>query len=178
MTPLKQFVALDKKSHDRKSFDCANPDLNRFLAQNAMRGMQARVNFTWVLPARGTVKGKPKPICAYYTISMCHVERTILPDNIARTMPRYPLPTFILAQLAVDKSCQGQGLGDVTLINALRRCAQLSQKGQVPAVAVIIDVVDENAMAFYRRLPDFELLANQTASLPRLYLPMKTVEPL
>jgi GNAT superfamily N-acetyltransferase len=178
MKPLKQFVALDRKQHVRKSFDCGNNDLNRFLLENAARGMQARVNYTWVLPAASVAKSKPKPICAYYTISVCHVERDILPAKIAKFLPRYPLPTFILAQLAVDKRCRNQGLGDVTLINALRRCAQLGQKGQVPGIAVILDVVDDKAMAFYRRLPDFELLVDESSTLPRLFLPIKAVEAL
>ncbi|MFT4926128.1 MAG: GNAT superfamily N-acetyltransferase [Phenylobacterium sp.] len=176
MKPLKQFVPLDKKQHDRKSFDCGNNELNRFLSQNAKRGMDARVNFTWVLPAAGIPKIRSKPICAYYTISVCHIERDILPDKIAKSLPRYPLPAFILAQLAVDKRCQGQGLGDVALVNALRRCVQLSQNGQVPGIAVILDVVDDNAMAFYRRLPDFELLDDNASMLPRLFLPIKVVE--
>ena len=178
MIPLKQFEPLDKKHHDRKNFDCGNTDLNRFLAQSAQRGMQSRVNFTWVLPAAGITKGHPKPVCAFYTISVCHIERELLPANLAKSLPRYPLPVFILAQLAVDKRCQGQGLGDVALINALRRCTQLSQKGQVPGVAVIVDVVDEGAMAFYRRLPDFELLRDNSSTLPRLFLPIKVVETL
>ena len=178
MKPLKQFVPLDKKFHDRKSFDCGNEQLNRFLSQNAKRGMDVRVNFTWVLPAAGIEKPHPKPICAYYTISVCHIERDTLPENIAKTLPRYPLPAFILAQLAVDKRCQGQGLGDVALSNALRRCAQLSKKGQVPSIAIIVDVIDDNAMAFYRRLPDFALLHDNTSQLPRLFLPMKVAESL
>ena len=178
MKPLKQFVALDKQQHERKSFDCGNNDLNRFLFENATRGMRARVNYTWVLPAASVAKSRAKPICAYYTISVCHVERDILPVKIAKTLPKYPLPVFILAQLAVDKRCQGQGLGDVTLINALRRCAQLSQKGQVPSIAVILDVVDDKAMEFYRRLPDFEVLLDESSTLPRLFLPIKVVEAL
>ena len=176
MKPLKQFVPLDKKLHDRKSFDCGNDELNRFLSQNAKRGMDARVNYTWVLPAAGIAKSQPKPICAFYTISVCHVERDTLPDSIAKTLPRYPLPAFILAQLSVDKRCQGQGLGDVAFINAIRRCVQLSNKGQVPSVAIIVDVIDDNAMAFYRRLPDFQLLDDNTSKLPRLFLPMKVAE--
>lgn len=85
------------------------------------------------------------------TLSVCHVERQTLPDELGKRYPNCPLPVFILAQLTVDKRCQGQKLGAVTLISALRRCAMLSQGGKVPAIAVMLDVLDADALHFYQR---------------------------
>jgi len=100
-----------------------------------------------------------------------------MPPDTAKRLPRYPLPVFVLAQLAVDSQCQKQGLGDIALINALRRCAQLSRKGQVPSIAVVVvDVLNNHAMRFYQHYPDFKPLnASPTHQQKRLFIPMKVI---
>lgn len=178
MRPLKQFVPLDKTLHDRAGFDCGKPELNAFIQRNAAQNMKAKLNYTWVLPAAGAPKGEKKPICAYYTLSVCHVERETLPDDLGKRYPNYPLPVFILAQLAADKRCQGQKLGSVTLISALRRCALLSQGGKVPAIAVILDVLDADALRFYQRFGSFRELKTGGGELLRLFIAMTVVEKL
>ncbi len=177
MRPLKRFVPLDGKRHDRASFDCGKAPINRFLRQSAGQGMRARVSYTWVLPAAGAEPDEQQSICAFYTLSIRHIEREELPADQARRYPRYPLPVFLIAQLGVDRRCQGQGLGSVALINALRRCARLSRNGKVPAIAVVLDALDDDALAFYRRFEGFDVLTPARGSAPaRLYIPMKTVE--
>lgn len=137
--------------------------------------MDVGVNYTWVLPAAGASKGEKKQICAWYTLSVAHIRHESLPPDSAKHLPHYPLPVFVLGQLAVDVRCQGQGLGDITLINALRRCTQLSQQGQIATIAVVIDVQNDSAMDFYRRYPDFKPLCQSDHSLPRLFIPMHVV---
>jgi len=175
LKPLHRFVALHKSLHDRASFDCGEDALNTFFHRYARQGMDVGVNYTWVLPAAGTPKGEKKQICAWYTLSIAHIRHESLPPESAKRLPHYPLPVFVLGQLAVDVRCQGQGLGDITLINALRRCTQLSQQGQVAAIAVVVDVLNDSAMGFYRRYPDFRPLCLSDHSLPRLFIPMHVV---
>ena len=176
MKPLRRFVPLHKTLHDRAFFDCGEDALNTFLHRYARQGMDVGVNYTWVLPAAGTAKGEKKKICAWYTLSIAHVRHENLPPDSAKHLPHYPLPVFVLGQLAVDVRCQKQGLGDVALINALRRCAQLGQRGQVASVAVVVDVLNDSAMNFYRRYPDFKSLCLSESSLPRLFIPMQVVK--
>jgi len=179
LKPLRRFVPLNKTRHDRASFDCGADALNTFFHRYAGQGMDAGVNYTWVLPAAGASKGEKKRICAWYTLSVAHLRRENLPREHVRHLPHYPLPVFVLSQLAVDVRCQGLGLGDVTLINALRRCARLSQRGKVPSVAVIVDVLNDDAMRFYRRYPDFKPLhPSGERALPRLFIPMRVVRQL
>ncbi len=137
--------------------------------------MDVGVNYTWVVPAAGTPKGEKKQICAWYTLNIAHIRHESLPPESAKHLPRYPLPVFVLAQLAVDMRCQGQGLGDATFINALRRCTQLSQQGQIAAIAVVVDVLNDRAMGFYRRYPDLKPLYLSDHALPRLFIPMHVV---
>lgn len=179
MRPLRLFKPLDAQAHDRDSFICGKSPLDEFLRQRARQGMEARVSHTWVLPAAGIAKTLKKPICAYYTLSLRHIERETLPNAIAKRMPRYPLPVFVIAQLAVNQLCQGQGLGSITLVNALRRCVRLSQSGQVPAIAVVLDVLDEEALNFYHRFEDFlELSTPVPGGLAQLFMPMRAIEKL
>ncbi|MEZ5535403.1 MAG: GNAT family N-acetyltransferase [Thiolinea sp.] len=152
--------------------------MNTFIQRNAAQNMKAKLNYTWVLPAAKIPRGEKKPVCAYYTLSICHVERQTLPDEPGKRYPNYPLPVFILARLAVDKRCQGQKLGSVTLISALRRCAILSQGGKVPAIAVILDVPDADALQFYQRFGGFRELKTSEGESSRLFIPMKVVEKL
>jgi len=141
--------------------------------------MDAGVNYTWVLPAAGASKDAKKQVCAWYTLSVAHIRHESLPHENVKHLPHYPLPVFVLGQLAVDVRCQGQGLGDVTLINALRRCARLSQQGQVPSIAVIVDVLNDDAMHFYQRYSDFKpLYPSNECTLPRLFIPMHVVRQL
>ena len=175
MQPLKRFVALDKSLHERNQFDCGKDSLNTFLQRTASQGMKAKLNFTWVLPASGISKGDKKPICAYYTLSVCHIERDSLSDDAMKRYPNYPLPVFIIAQLAVDKNCAGQKLGTASLINALRRCVKLSQDGKVAGIGVILDVLDEDALGFYQRFGGFRSLKSVDGSGERLFIPMKQI---
>jgi hypothetical protein len=111
LKPLKRFVPLDVKRHERRGFDCGKPQLNGFLQHNARRGMESRASYTWVLPAAGVSKGVLKPICAFYTLSLCHVFGRDLPEDLGKRLPRYPLPAFLIAQLAVERRCRGKAWG-------------------------------------------------------------------
>ena len=86
-------------------------------------------------------------------------------------MPHYPVPVFLLAQLAVHQEHQGAGLGAVTLAKALETFAGISQT--MPAYAVVVDCIDERAESFYRKY-DFEALGTNNGKV-RMFLPMNTV---
>ena len=64
-------------------------------------------------------------------------------------MPRYPLPTVLIARLAVDQRYQGQRLGSRLLGEALRLAVAASDT--VAARLVVVDAIDDQAAAFYRR---------------------------
>lgn len=74
------------------------------------------------LPTSSPLPDGRYPICAFYTIApstpstLC---REILPAAMAKKLPHYPIPVFLVAQLAVHKEYQGRGLGKATLINSL-----------------------------------------------------------
>ena len=167
----KEFVELDKTSHERKSFDCGKDELNNFLQTRAANHTKAGVSRTFLLPSKDNLPGGKTLICAFYTITGATIERSILPRSLAKKLPHYPVPVLLIGQLAVHTLCAGRGLGKITLIEALKRLAQINQ--HMPAYAVIVDCIDEEAEGFYRKYGFVELCRNNGRA--RMYLPMRTV---
>lgn len=166
MKPLKRFVSLEKKLHDRLTFNCGKPSLNQFIAQQASKHMKLGLSTTYVLPASGKNANGLKPIISYYTLSMGQIYRNSLPN--VNKFPHYPIPVIVLARLAVEQKVQSRGYGDITLIRAIRHSAAISNT--IPAYAMILDVKDEEAIRFYQRYPDFKSLTDNPR---RLFLPIQ-----
>lgn len=170
MRPASTFVELDKTYHDRKGFDCGTEQLNSFLQQFAARHRAAGINKTMVLPS----KGNGVDICAYYTLSHTEIGRQTLPKTIAKKLPHYLIPVMLIAQLAVSELAQGQGLGKVTLINALKHCYAINQ--HLPSNAVVVDALVQGVQGvqgFYEQY-GFQILDTEDDKI-RLFLPMGTV---
>jgi len=103
------FVELDKTIHDRVSFDCGEEELNTFFQTQAAKHMEVGVSRTMLLPASVPLPDGKYPICSFYTITPGSISRETLPEALAKKLPRYPVPVFILAQLAVHSEYHGQG---------------------------------------------------------------------
>lgn len=167
MTPSSQFVELDKAVHDRKSFDCGVEELNLFLQQFAAKHRAAGVSMTMVLPGNED----EAEICAYYTLSHTEINRQTLPKPVAKKLPYYPIPVILIAQLAVNRKVQGQGLGKITLIRALQHAGAINE--HLPSHAVVVDALDEQVMGFYEQF-GFTVL-DIYSHRKRLYMAMQTV---
>jgi len=165
------FVEVDSSQHDLKTFDCGKPVMNQFLAKYATQNMRAGVSRTWVLtdPAANDPPSKAK-IAAYFTLASNMVKREEIPTE--KTLPSYPLPVVLLARLAVDQQYQGQGLGEKTLITALRKSVELTSSG-LPAIGLILDVLDEDALSFYDK---YKMFSPFTDDPMRLYVPMSAIK--
>lgn len=174
MSYTRTFVDLDKLIYDRESFDCDEPELNNFIRTQATRLMDAGISKTMVLPASVSLPNGKTPICAFYSISPTSIKREDLPDNFAKKLPRYPIPVFLLAQLAVHKEFKGFGLGKVALVNALEYFYNIS--AHMPAYAVVVDCLNKNAESFYLKYGFQELCKYDERS--RLFIPMKQVSEL
>lgn len=143
------FTELSKATHDRNSFDCGEKELNLFLKTQASKHMKVGISKTLVLADTHTEINKKHPICAFYTIAPSSIKREFLPTNLAKKLPHYPVPVFLIAQLAINKEYQGKGLGKITLIKALNYLWQVNT--HMTAYAVVVDCLNSNVEAFYEK---------------------------
>jgi ribosomal protein S18 acetylase RimI-like enzyme len=162
-----RIVPLDS-SHDRAAFACGKAPLDLFLQRQARQEMKRLVSVTYVL-----VGAHAREIAGYYTLSATSVLLADLPDATARRLPRYPaVPATLLGRLAVATKYQRQRLGELLLMDALRRSADAGRS--IGSTAVVTDAKDEEAQRFYERYGFIPL-----NSVPqRLFLPMATVQQL
>lgn len=171
MSWQKEFIELNKLIHDRKSFDCGEKELNTFIQTQAAKYMQAGISKTNLLPASTPLPNGKFSICAFYTITPSTIRRAVLPENLAKKLPHYPVPVFLLAQLAVNNEYKGQGLGKITLIEALKSFKKISE--HMPAYAVIVDCLNEDAKNFYLQYGFSVLCAHNGRT--RMFLSMNTI---
>ena len=171
MSWSKEFIELDKKQHDRTSFDCGEPELNNFIQTQAAKHMQAGISRTMVLPALLPLPNQKLPICAFYSIAPSSICRDTLPAAMAKKLPKYPIPVFLLAQLAVHHVYHGNGLGKVSLVKALKYLWQVN--AHMRAYAIVVDCLSAEAESFYTKY-GFEVLCEHNGRV-RMFIPMKTV---
>jgi len=162
------FEPLQSKRHERLGFACGQESLDRYLRERASQDQKRNVASAFVLV------DPPSPqVVAYYTLSAYVVELGELDAKTAKRLPRYPhLPATLLGRLAVSRDRQGEGLGELVLMDALHRA--LLATAQVASMAVVAEALDEAAGAFYRRY-GFQQFQGHPL---KLYLPMQTIRQL
>jgi GNAT superfamily N-acetyltransferase len=166
-----EFVALDKTLHDRASFDCGEPAINTFIQTKAAKHMKAGISRTMVLPAFTPGSNGKYAICVFYTIAPSSIRRKILPEKLAKKLPYYPVPVFLIGQIGVLRHYQGQGLGKITLIKALEYLWEINQR--MSAYAVIVDCLNKETERFYWKYGFDKLFEAENKT--RMYIPMKTI---
>ena len=156
-----QFVIeLLGKQHKRENFDCGEQTLNEFLKKYARQNSEKGFGRTFVavLPGETDVLG-------YYTISSGSISFEIIPAKL----PRYPIPTVHLGRLATDVKLRGQGLGELLLIDALKRTTLAAS--ELGIYAVELYALTENAKNFYLKYGFVALKDDEK----HLYLPIDTL---
>lgn len=165
MTPSLHIRHLDPARHDRQAFDCGVAELNDYLVLRARKEIAAGVAACFV----ATEEENGEQIVGYYTLSAATIERTSLPEQQLKKLPRYPqLPATLVGRLAVSSDHRGRGFGARLLFSAMHR--SLDAATEVASIALVTDPKDESAAVFYRRF-GFEALTPQ-----RLFLPMQAVK--
>ncbi len=153
--------------HDRAAFSCGIQVLDDYLRKQAIQDLRKHVAVPFVLTSDGVA------IVGYYTLSQYAVQLDVIPPEVAKKLPKYPMvPTTLLGRLAVSIAFRGQGHGATLLMDALHR--SLSYSREIASAGVIVDAKDPAAAAFYRKygflgLPKIDR---------RFFLPMGTVEAL
>jgi GNAT superfamily N-acetyltransferase len=152
------------RSHDRSGFSCGKTSLDDFIRKLVTQYEKRDLGRTYV-----AVRPGESQVCGYYTLASAKIEFLSLPETVARKLPAHPVPTILLARLAVERSGQGQGLGEALLIDALHR--SLSLADMLGILAIEVDAIDIQAKSFYEKYGFVPLLDDGL----HLFLPIATL---
>ena len=161
-------IALLDKKHNRENFDCGNPILNNYLKTQAGQDIKRKLSACFVLSNNKEV------IQGYYTLSNHSIPLDVFPEKIQKKLPPSyrSIPATLLGRLAVDKNFQNKGIGKILLIDALKRCYEVSK--EMGSFAVVVDPIDKSAAMFYQKfdfisLPDSKKMFIAIQSLQQLF---------
>jgi GNAT superfamily N-acetyltransferase len=129
--------------HDRTAFSCGNESLNRYIRSQATQDIRRGIARVFV----ATTADWPERILAFFTLSAASVVAAELPPELAKRLPRHPIPAALIGRLAVDREFAGRGLGSILLADAVKKTAMASQT--LAVTVVVVDPVDDAARTFY-----------------------------
>jgi ribosomal protein S18 acetylase RimI-like enzyme len=130
------------EAHDVSGFASGNAELDGWLQRHGLAAQLMDSARTFLLTRTGRVVG-------YFSLTMGSVRRADAPARLVRGLPAYPVGVVLIARLAVDQRNQGQGLGALLLAEALRKAVAAGEAAA--ARLVVVDAVDDAAVAFYER---------------------------
>ncbi len=130
--------------HRVSGFDCEVEPLNVFLKRHALQNQKNNSARTLV----ATRLDSPE-VVGYYSLCAASVEYEQTPERIKKGLARHDVPLILLARLAVDGSCKGQGLGASLLQDAFGRF--LKAQETIGARALLAHAKDDSAKAFYEK---------------------------
>jgi len=155
----------DKALHDRRAFSCGVEAMDRWIRYSVSDQVKSDRLRLW---CANDLEGK---FVGFYGLTAHFVNPDDAP-SLARRKERQPIPAIYLPALAVDKTCQGQGVGAALLADAIIRSLEISDS--IGAAALILDVLDDGDFdkrkAFYLKL-GFAEIGNGDPR--RLFLSMK-----
>lgn len=161
---MKHKTVLLAKGHRKQEFRCGEPSLDHYLHKQAGQDVKRQLSTCFVLVENEMVKG-------YYTLSGGSIPKDQVPEDVKKRIPYPDVPVTLLGRLAIDERYKGQGLGELMLLDALRRSYDVSVSN-VGSLAVVVDPLNEGAARFYTRY-GFLPLDNG-----RMFLPMKVIRQL
>lgn len=155
-----------QNNHDKKSFRCGYSMLDNYIQRQAKQDIKRDLSACFVL-----VNKQSHLVLGYYTLSANSISRGDFPISISKKLPQsyQDLPTILLGRLAVDEKYKGNGYGELILLDALNRCAQISQN--LGTLAVVVDPIDSKAEEFY-----FKYGFISIPGTGKMFIPIKTIE--
>ena len=126
-------------AHDTQAFRCGQHQLDNFLKRHALNNDHEGLGSTYVASESETLK-----VLGYVTLCSNSVHFEHLP----LILPRYPIPTLLIARLAVRKTAQGLGIGSALILTALRIAEEVADR--VGVYAVTVDAKTAQVKAWYR----------------------------
>ena len=126
--------------HDVSAFICGEPTLDDWLRRRALANQLSGVSRTYVITAEGN------RVVGYYTLAAGAIAVDEAPGRLRRNMPD-PIPMVLLGRLAIDRSCQGRGLGRALLRDGVRRTCQAAET--IGIRGILVHALSPAAKRFY-----------------------------
>ncbi len=149
--------------HDRAGFQCNIKALDHYIHKQAGQDIKRRISRIFVAALPDT----PKNVLGYYSLSALSIELSQLPANLAKRLPKHPIPAALIGRLAVSKNAQGYGIGKMLLADAVKRTLAVSD--QIGIYAMVVDAIGNDAKGFYEQY-GFTRFSDHGS---RLFLPLK-----
>ncbi|WP_440616861.1 GNAT family N-acetyltransferase [Cysteiniphilum sp. 6C5] len=139
--------------------------MDHYIQKQATQDDRRNIARTFV----ATSKEDIATIVGYYTLSTLSVDVSALPEEVARKLPRHPIPCALIGRLAVSEDAQGLGVGKMLLVDAIKRTLGVSE--QIAVYAMIVDAIDKKTVSFYQQF-GFRVFHSEEH---RLFLPLKNI---
>lgn len=160
---MRKIQILDR-TYDRVSFDCGEDALNKYLRETARQHNEKGISKTFVYVDTDS----PETILGFFTLSICEIVTEGLPRKYSKRLPK-KVPAAKLGRLAVSRACQGQQIGGILMVEAMKRTLAVADNFGI--VGFFVDAKNDRAQKFYEGFGFVELQVN-----PRvLFLPLKTL---
>ena len=165
---MSQFLTVKlNTSHNREAFTCGKGSLDNYLKKQASQDGKRGLAVVYIYPD----DAEPSVIRGYYSLSNLSIPKDFAPKEIQEKMPRayHTLPCTLLGRLAIATEFKRKGLGEILLIDALLRSVEAASI--LGSIAVIVDPLDNEARAFYKKFHFIELTYEN-----KMFLPMNTIK--
>jgi GNAT superfamily N-acetyltransferase len=129
-------------THVVRDFDCGKIALNNWLQVRALSNHKN--GFTAVMVVQRELR-----VVGFFGLAPTSAPPPIFPRSLKTGQPPDPIPCLLLGQLAVDRSCAGQGLGSVLLKHAYIRTVAAAKL--VGGRALLVNAIDDEAADYWRR---------------------------
>ena len=123
-------------------FDCGISALDDWLKRRALNNQSSGATRTFVICTEERVVG-------YYALAAGSINSQAVRGNFRRNMPD-PIPVVILARLAIDRSCQGRGLGRALFRDAAIRVSAAADT--IGIRGIVVQAISPVARDFYLAL--------------------------
>ena len=160
---MKSTIVPLSKEHYKRDFECGCSLLDNYIKTQAKQDVGRDLSACFVL------QNPDSHVMGYYNLSANSIDREIFPENLRKKLPSSyeDLPAILLGRLAIDNRYKGKRYGEYLLVDAVIRCARLSES--LGSIAIIVDPVDDKAASFYEAY-GFALLPDSK----KMFIPMKT----
>jgi hypothetical protein len=169
--PQAPYITTPIEPDDTKSgFSCGMRALDDYFGRHAVANDRAGVGRAYVLRRVETDATDLPTVLGFYTLSMANAESAQISTALAMKLPKYPMPVALIGRLAIDTRAQGRRLGELLLLDAVRRVVDASDL--VGCIGIVVDAKNASAEQFYAK---YDFVTVNAESWPhRMFLAIAT----